>query len=77
MKRFKPGSLVIIIFMACASSGASVYAQKAGEQFVCRQEVFARLQPLPKLSYECRPDAANDYDESILKWTEGIWAIKD
>jgi hypothetical protein len=76
MKRFRQGVWLTIILMACASC-ASVYAQKAGGQFVCRQEVFAHLQPLPKLSYECRPDAANDYDEAILKWPERIGAIND
>jgi hypothetical protein len=49
--------------------------QKADAPLVCRQEVFERLKPLPKLSYRCRPDAANDFDEAILKRPERLRAI--
>jgi hypothetical protein len=75
MKKQMLKSLSLIIFMVIACAGA--YGQRAGESLACKQEVFARLQPLPKLSYRCRPDAANDYDEAILKWPERARAIKD
>ncbi|HEX8177689.1 MAG TPA: hypothetical protein VF543_21550 [Pyrinomonadaceae bacterium] len=68
-------SFALIILMALLPAGAS--GQKGDEYPACRQEVFERLQPLPKLSYRCRPDAANDYDEAILKWPERLRAIRN
>jgi hypothetical protein len=75
MKKLKQQSLMLLIITAALCSNAS--GQKKEEAFVCKQEIFARLQPLPKLNYKCRPDAANDYDEAILKWPERIRAIND
>lgn len=68
-------SFALILLAALAPTAAS--AQKRDEPLACRQEVFARLQPLPKLSYECRPDAPNDYDRAILRWPERTRAIKE
>ncbi|HEX8749290.1 MAG TPA: hypothetical protein VF717_19095 [Pyrinomonadaceae bacterium] len=68
-------SFALIILAALLYAGAS--AQKGNEPPACRQEVFARLQPLPKLSYRCRPDAVNDYDEAILKRPERLRAIRE
>lgn len=68
-------SLALIILIALASIVA--WGQKGNQSLACRQEVFARLQPMPKLSYECRPDALNDYDEAILKRPERLRAIRD
>lgn len=76
MKKLKLKFVALIILSACCRTVA--VGQKAGEpSLACKQEVFARLRPLPKLSYECRADAANDYDETILKWPERLRAIKD
>jgi hypothetical protein len=75
MKKLKLKSLVLFILIVSATE--RVAGQNGGAAPVCRQEVFAELRPLPKLSYACRPDAANDYDERILKWPERIRAIKD
>lgn len=75
MKKLKLKSLVLILLAACASTSAS--GQKREETLACKQEVFARLKPLPNLSYQCRPDAPNDYDETILKWPERVSAIRD
>jgi hypothetical protein len=65
--------LLIITASLCVNAAG----QKNEAALVCKQEVFARLRPLPKLNYECRPGAVNDYDEAILKWPERIRAIND
>jgi hypothetical protein len=75
MKRLKLKSLILLILIVSASDRAA--GQNETEAPACRPEVFAALRPLPKLSYACRPDAANDYDERILKWPERIRAIQD
>lgn len=41
---------------------------------VCKPAVLRAVQPLPKLSYRCRP-GTNDYDEAILKRPERIRAL--
>ncbi|HKS26926.1 MAG TPA: hypothetical protein VJS44_03865 [Pyrinomonadaceae bacterium] len=68
-------TFALVVIAALASIVAS--GQKRTETLACRQEVFERLQPLPKLSYECRPEAADDYDEAILKWPERLRAIRE
>jgi hypothetical protein len=73
MKKLKSLTLLIITASLCVSASG----QGKGETFVCKQEVFATAKPLPKLNYKCRPDEANDYDESILKRPERIGAIRD
>lgn len=75
MNRLKLKSLALLLFVTCGQGGAS--GQKREEPLVCKQEVFARLRPLPKLSYQCRADVPNDYDEAILKWPERRSAIRD
>jgi hypothetical protein len=75
MKKFKLKSLALIILMGFISISAS--AQKRNETLFCKQEVLARLKSLPQLSYACRPDAVNDYDETLLKWPERVRAIKN
>jgi hypothetical protein len=75
MTRYKLKALMLLIVAACVCADAS--GQSKGGALLCKPEVFRRLKPLPKLSYECRPDAANDYDESILKWPERVRAIND
>lgn len=67
----------LMLFVAVSLLFSNASAQTAGGALRCRQSVFARLRPLPKLSYACRPDAANDYDEAILKWPERTSAIRD
>ena len=71
MSKLKSLALCVLIM----SGSAIVRAQKRDEVPSCKQGVFAQLQPLPKLNYVCRADAANDYDESILKWPERMSAI--
>lgn len=73
MKSLMP-KFMLLAFI-CATLSINAVAQKKPGMLACRQEVFARLKPLPKLSYECRPDAANDYDEAILKRPERRSAI--
>lgn len=68
-------TLLLLITAGLLFSNAS--AQSGSGVLRCRQSVFATLRPLPKLSYTCRPDAANDYDEAILKWPERTSAIRD
>lgn len=76
MKKFKLKSAALITLIAAAAACLPASGQKRNETLACRQEVLARLRPLPKLSYPCRPDALNDYDETILKWPERLRAIK-
>lgn len=73
MKKLKLKSLMLLIITATLCVSAA--GQSRGETFVCKQEVLAVSKPLPKLSYKCRPDAVNDYEEAILKWPERIRAI--
>jgi hypothetical protein len=75
MKRCKLKALVLLMLavLLCAEADA----QNKGGALVCKPEVFRRLKPLPKISYECRADAANDYDEAILKWPERLRAIQN
>ncbi|HEX8139108.1 MAG TPA: hypothetical protein VF544_16185 [Pyrinomonadaceae bacterium] len=61
-----------LLLLTSAISGA----QQQARPLVCRQEALAALQPLPRLEYECRTDAANDYDEANLRWPERLRAIK-
>ena len=75
MKKLKLKSLMLLIVTVLLCLNA--YGQSKGEAFVCKREVFAASKLLPKLSYECRMDAANDYDEANLKWPERIRAIND
>src|SRR5207253_5708928 len=75
IKKLKLKSLALFIFVASASINAS--GQKKEPAPVCKQAIFARLRPLPKLNYACKPDDVNDYDESILRRPERISAIRD
>lgn len=75
IKKLKLKSMALFIFVASVSTIAS--GQKKDSAPVCKQEVLARLRPLPKLNYTCRPGEVNDYDESILKRPERIAAIRD
>lgn len=77
MKKLELKSLALVTLVACACAVASGQEKKREETLTCRQEVFARLRPLPKLSYRCRPDAPNDYDKAILRWPERAGAVKD
>lgn len=65
--------LLITVCLLCSSASA----QGGSGALRCRQSVFANLRPLPKLSYACRADAPNDYDEAILKWPERTSALRD
>jgi hypothetical protein len=51
--------------------------QEENRILVCKNEAFAARKSLPKLRYQCRPDAPNDYDEVILRRPERIRAIND
>jgi hypothetical protein len=63
----------VLLLLVAVFLSADAY----GQALVCKQEVFRGLKPLPKLSYNCRPDGANDYDEAILKWPERVRAMND
>lgn len=68
----KAPMLLMLLSVLCVSAPA----QSRGGALLCRQTV-SRLKPLPKLSYACRPEAPNDYDEAILAWPERRSAIRD
>jgi hypothetical protein len=69
--KLKPVAGCMLLLLAPVVSDA----QQADRPLVCRQEVLATLRPLPRLEYECRTDAANDYDETNLRWPERLRAI--
>jgi hypothetical protein len=69
MNRINAGLLLLVAVLLSADA--------YGQALVCKREVFRSLKALPKLSYECRGDSVNDYDEAILKWPERVRAIND
>ena len=75
MKRLKMQSLIISILILTVPTGS--FGQQRNKTIVCKNETFAAFKPLPGLNYECPSDAANEYDDSILKSPERIKAINN
>jgi hypothetical protein len=73
MKRLKMQFLVLSILLLIAPVRS--FGQQRKRTIACKNETFAAFKPLPALTYECPPDAANEYDDSILKSPERIKAI--
>ena len=62
----------IALLLAIVTYGS--VAQEKKQPLVCKRAALAALKPLPKLTYRCG-NAANDYDEKILKLPQRKIAI--
>jgi hypothetical protein len=76
MNLFRKPLLLFICFLLISTS-AVFSLQKKNPTVSCKSAVFDALKPLPQLSYSCPTDAADEYDDRILKTPARIQALKD
>jgi len=74
-KMRKAPSTLIALSVLFALSTAFSFSQNK-KPHVCKAKVFAALVPIPKLEYECQPEAEDDYGEAVLKRPERREAIR-
>ena len=55
------------LMLVLAALPVQTRSRNEGRITACKKEVFAALQPLPKLRYRCVPEGVNDSDERILR----------
>jgi hypothetical protein len=61
------GLLFSIVAAACG---------QADKPLFCKQQVLAKLKPIPKFEYQCDPDRTDDSSEEILKMPARIDALR-
>jgi hypothetical protein len=72
MEKLKAPSVVLCLLLGIAPVNS--FGQRRKRVLICKNRAFARLRPLPELSYQCPANVASESDDRILKSPERIEA---